>query len=296
MKGETRQRLLDSINNLNVWKRGDERAPHKPLLLLLALSRIARGEPRLVAFRDIEEPLTRLLRDFGPPRKSLHPEYPFWRLQNDKLWELENVGDLTRRKGNNDPLKSELINNNVTGGFPVEFNDLLKKDPVLLRKIVHLVLEANFPSTLHEEIVNALSLPFPDAVCLRRDSAFRFLVIRAYEHRCAICGYDIKIGASDLALEAAHIKWHQAGGPDEVFNGLALCTLHHKAFDRGAISISQKMTIIISSELHGQSWVREWFELFRGKKLYIPTRVEWMPAAKCIEWHLAEVFRHPAKE
>jgi putative restriction endonuclease len=26
----------------------------------------------------------------------------------------------------------------------------------------------------------------------------------------------------NVALEAAHIKWHQAGGPDEESNGLAL--------------------------------------------------------------------------
>ena len=37
-----------------------------------------------------------------------------------------------------------------------------------------------------------------------------------------------------LGIEAAHIKWHQAGGPDTEDNGLALCTLHHKRFDRGA--------------------------------------------------------------
>jgi hypothetical protein len=56
------------------------------------------------------------------------------------------------------------------------------------------------------------------------------------------------------------------------------------------------MTVLISSELHGQSWAREWFELFNGKKLKRPARSEWMPEAEFIKWHLTQVFRSPAKE
>lgn len=35
----TRQGLLDAIDELNIWKSGGARAPHKPLLLLLMLGR-----------------------------------------------------------------------------------------------------------------------------------------------------------------------------------------------------------------------------------------------------------------
>jgi predicted restriction endonuclease len=42
------------------------------------------------------------------------------------------------------------------------------------------------------------------------------------ERRCAICGYDTKVGQWDLALDAAHIQWHQAAGPSILQNGLAL--------------------------------------------------------------------------
>jgi hypothetical protein len=41
--------ILNQIKDINVWRRGDERAPHKPLLILLALSRIARGGNRLAS-------------------------------------------------------------------------------------------------------------------------------------------------------------------------------------------------------------------------------------------------------
>lgn len=74
----TRQGLLDAIDELNIWKSGGARAPHKPLLLLLMLGRARREQRRLASYADdIKEPLRKLLRDFGPPHKALHPEYPF---------------------------------------------------------------------------------------------------------------------------------------------------------------------------------------------------------------------------
>ncbi|MDI8841686.1 ACP phosphodiesterase, partial [Salmonella enterica subsp. enterica serovar Anatum] len=42
-----------------------------------------------------------------------------------------------------------------------------------------------------------------------------------------------------IALEAAHIRWKQHHGPCEVPNGLALCAIHHKAFDRGSIGLDE---------------------------------------------------------
>jgi predicted restriction endonuclease len=56
---------LASFDRLNVWSRGDQRAPHKPLLVLYALGRWSRGESGDIAFRDAEPVLTSLLKEFG---------------------------------------------------------------------------------------------------------------------------------------------------------------------------------------------------------------------------------------
>ncbi len=83
--------LEHHIETLSIWKQGDQRAPHKPLLLLLALGHYQRGGDRMIAFTAVEEHLKNMLMEFGPFRQSYHPEYPFWRLQSDGIWELETV-------------------------------------------------------------------------------------------------------------------------------------------------------------------------------------------------------------
>jgi putative restriction endonuclease len=81
-----REAILSAFGTLNVWSRGGQRAPHKPLLVLYALGRWSRGERDDLTFREAAPDLTALLKEFGPPRQSYHPEYPFWRLQNDGVW------------------------------------------------------------------------------------------------------------------------------------------------------------------------------------------------------------------
>jgi len=69
------QELITRITALNVWKKGDQRAPHKPLLLLLALGRIHAELPRLIPFDQIDAKLTQLLQDFGPVVPAITPNY-----------------------------------------------------------------------------------------------------------------------------------------------------------------------------------------------------------------------------
>src|SRR5476651_2609783 len=80
-----RAEVLRLFEALTTWSTGDQRAPHKPLLILYALGCWERGQTQ-ISFSDASDALTKLLKEFGPPRKADHPEYPFWRLQNDGIW------------------------------------------------------------------------------------------------------------------------------------------------------------------------------------------------------------------
>lgn len=113
MKAEQRDQTLHEFDQINVWSRGDQRAPHKTLLILYARGRWQRGERGKVPFADVARDVAELLREFGPSPKSYHPEYPFWRLQTDGLWTVEADALVEPRKSSTDPKKSELLKHNA---------------------------------------------------------------------------------------------------------------------------------------------------------------------------------------
>jgi putative restriction endonuclease len=66
-------------------------------------------------------------------------------LQADGLWEVPNSVGLTRRKGNTDPLKRELVENHIEGGLTEEVFHVLRADPDFVREIAMSLAEAHFP-------------------------------------------------------------------------------------------------------------------------------------------------------
>jgi putative restriction endonuclease len=275
---------------------GDERAPHKPLLVLYALGQLQAGADRMIPFDQLERPLERLLEDFGPPRKSPHPELPFYHLQSDGVWEIDERVPLTRRRGSKNPLRTDLRRWRIAGGFPTRIFDELKRRPEAVRELARQVLAAHFPDSLHQEIASAVALDL-DAITRssRRDSEFRRSVVAAWGHRCAFCGYSVQLDNTDLALEAAHIRWCQFGGPDTGDNGLACCSIHHQAFDRGAITISNELRILVSSQLHGSGRLNDLFITLNGSLLSVPGLKQAEPKREFLEWHRNEVFRGLAR-
>ena len=58
------QDFLHQIYTLKVWKKGDRRAAHKPLLLLMTRSRAQRGTDRLTSYENTAEALLPLQNTF----------------------------------------------------------------------------------------------------------------------------------------------------------------------------------------------------------------------------------------
>jgi len=47
--------IIEKFSNINVWRRGDQRAPHKPLLILVNIGRLLSGKQRIVQFSELHE-------------------------------------------------------------------------------------------------------------------------------------------------------------------------------------------------------------------------------------------------
>lgn len=284
--------VFAQFQDLNVWHRRGERAPHKPLLVLLALGHLQTSGARMLRFDQIEGPLARLLEEFGPPRKSPHPELPFYHLSNDGVWEIEDHVPLRIRRGSKNPLKTELRKFGVAGGFTQSVFDVLKDRPEATRELARRILTAHFPDSLHQSIVSAVGLQMESSIRgERREAGFRDSIISAWGHRCAFCGYSVQLDNADLGLEAAHIFWCQAGGPDTLNNGLACCSVHHQAFDRGAITVGNDRKVQVSSRLFGNGRFEELFVALHGQMIFLPSLRNAMPEPTFLSWHRSQVFR-----
>lgn len=99
---------------------------------------------------------------------------------------------------------------------------------------------------------------------------FRAKVMRAYVNTCAVC----LLKHADL-LDAAHIVADtEAGGFANVSNGLALCKLHHAAFDRDLLGITPDFTVQISRDLLAETdgpMLRHGLQDMHGRALHVPT-------------------------
>ena len=67
----TDEEVLHAFDGIRVWQQGGRRAVHKPLLILLALGRLARAEPPMAEFSELDGPLSKLLAEFGWTQEEL---------------------------------------------------------------------------------------------------------------------------------------------------------------------------------------------------------------------------------
>lgn len=75
-----------------------------------------------------------------------------------------------------------------------------------------------------------------------RAADFRRRVLSAYRYQCAVCGIQLKL------VDAAHIIPVASDlSTDETINGIALCKLHHSAYDRNLISFDANYTVEVST-------------------------------------------------
>ena len=296
---------LELIGKINVNKSGERRAPHKPLLLLIAISRHLDGRSEL-SFVEVERTLRPLLNAYAPPVKGNHqPALPYWYLQSDGLWEIADAEKLPRQAGGF-PRMDAL--RKTTGHLTGPLLQALVNDRSLISQAVHLLLENHFPQSLHDDICAAVgleapsSMPSPDVsqkvIRRRRDPAFREKILRAYEYRCAATGFCAALGGSFFGCEAAHVRWVAYDGPDTIENGIALEPTLHKLFDAGAWSLTDDRRMIVSADFTGTDETVQRIRSLHGKPLKSPQPGQPLVSIEFVRWHREEahggVFRLPA--
>ncbi len=132
-----------------------------------------------------------------------------------------------------------------------------------------------------------------------RNRGFRQAIIDAYDYKCSVCR--MKINSPDSLsweVEAAHIVPHSFQGRDDIWNGLALCHLHHWAFDVGWFTLQDDYTIRVSSRassvpsdfgiLGNYEFIKEISSSYT--KIFLPNRSTLYPHQHAIRWHRENIF------
>lgn len=105
---------------------------------------------------------------------------------------------------------------------------------------------------------------------------FRQRVLRAYRLQCALC----RLRHEEL-LEAAHIiPDTDTGGEPVVPNGLALCKLHHAAFDRHFVGIRPDYRVEVRQDIREESdgpMLLHGLQGVHGQRIQVPRAPEWRP-------------------
>jgi putative restriction endonuclease len=122
-----------------------------------------------------------------------------------------------------------------------------------------------------------------------RDRIFRRVVLRAYDERCAVSGLKLINGGGRAEVAAAHIKPVEANGPDIVSNGLALSGTAHWMFDRGLISLSDDLEILISRHVNDRDAVHAF--LNRNGRATETRRMNERPHPHFLQWHREHCFK-----
>lgn len=243
--------------------------------------------------------MKKLLKEYGPPRDT-SPGYPFHHLTNDGLW----LVDTRHGPGSPGPELGRLRESQAAGRLHPDLARALAEEPGLLGRMARYLLDSNFAPSLHTDLclLAGLDLEMVETAretkkAVRRNPGFRDRVLMAYEYCCAFCSYDGWLDGAVVGLDAAHVRWWAFDGPDDVANGLCLCAIHHKLFDKGVLGLTAERAITVSARFVGRSQsALDMVLSLAGRPARPPQPGLDEVEQDHIDWHSHQVFRPPAAE
>ncbi|WP_374196698.1 phosphorothioated DNA-binding restriction endonuclease [Streptomyces sp. ISL-96] len=304
----TSDELMSALAGLRRAQIGSRRAPHKPLLLLWLLGRFGTSGSTTVTYDEAEEPVSRLINDFGPTvmsrsRARERAAMPFVHLERE-LWGLHDHDG--NPIGPDAPERGGWLRMRGAHGQLLTPVEKLLADSGTLAAAARLLLEPHFTPALEAAICDAVGLDLAvleDAACQpttkkrrKRRPGFAEEVLHAYAYACAMCGYDGALGRNPVGLEAAHVRWHSQDGPDEMHNGLALCSLHHTLFDLGVIGLMPDLRIQVSQMYVARSQAGQTIDALHRQPLSTPQPGRPAVDPDFVVWHGSQVFKRPGAQ
>jgi hypothetical protein len=211
------QEVLARLASLRQNQYRGRRAPHKPLLVLLALGRLTNRESSELSWSEAESQLSSLIAEFGPVSKTGRAQsaaYPFTRLRSDGVWTLSRDVPMD--------LVGPLSTDDVVGRLEVSLETALHRDPQLLRSAARALVDSHFPPTVAPDVLAAVGLD-PDDILRAGDAV------------------DMLTQAID-GVEEPTIRARSASNPPGAPNKTSTTVKITKSGDRGGTEVCDALT------------------------------------------------------
>jgi len=118
---------------------------------------------------------------------------------------------------------------------------------------------------------------------------FRTTVIASYGKLCCVC----RLPEEQLLVASHIIPWAaRADLRVNPRNGLCLCALHDRAFDRGLMTVEADLRVRLSRRLEDHlpdDVIEKMFVAYRGQTVQLPEKFK--PEAEYLEFHRSAVFQ-----
>jgi len=299
-------KYIDKLTRLRVGYVGSHGRPHKPAILLAIMSMVETGRlngNRITYSADLYDLFKKYFAIVKTEHDAVNMRDPFWRLRTDGLIEhCANAGfEASIETDPNPPTVGRLQQVCSYSALPADFYSLLC-NPDSRRQLRQSLIERYFADkaveieqviceergigayeqTLEKMVETDERNPLAPTEAIR-SQAFRRVVLRAYDYRCAACG--LRVILDDLVLaEAAHLIPYATSRDDDPRNGMALCKNHHWAMDRHLIAptthLNWRISGCLDDRIEGQ---KDLIDL-NGRSVILPKQPKYHPKTKSLRW------------
>jgi putative restriction endonuclease len=202
-----------------------------------------------------------------------------------KLCNFARLDPLHQKRGIKGMQHGSKLEEKVWNEFNQNWDELAYQSEIALaelkgfRKEDIIRLEKDLPEGKEKEAVVKIRI---------NQSFFREMILASYRIRCAVCS----LPEPDLLVAGHIIPW----SIDVVLrmnprNGICMCVLHDKAFDKGLITINDDYKLLISKtikKLSNELAVQRGFLPYQDSEIILPDR--FLPDKKFLEFHRNSIF------
>lgn len=309
---------LRTDKNQNRWSAETcYRAPHKPFLLLSVIDQVAQGgitcnfiEPTY----ELAETFVQYWNKVMPLGASGNVAYPYFYMDSEPFWELVAKPGIEVPAGKVVSSMKKIRELYLGAKLIEELYSLLLM-PLARERLRGVLLEKYFAPEvrsllLEQGKINYLayeygkdllaasrseeSIPeYESGPLVRqvRDQGFRKVIVKLYEHRCALCGIRMLTPDGHTLVDAAHIVPWSESKDDKPTNGLALCRLCHWSFDEGLMAVGENYEVKISPQVTREPNFPGHILTLSDRPIFRPQDSTYWPILENFARHRKKVFR-----